>query len=236
MKKILFFLFTLNVTLMGFSQTISDPNAIVRKLNGSFHAIKVSDGVELFLSQGSQEAVAVSAGKQEYFDKFKTEVENGVLKIYYDESWGNWNAKNRNLKAYVTCINLDELKASSGSDVNISGAIKSTNFSLQVSSGSDFEGNLVVSNMQVNSSSGSSIRLSGSATTTRVKSSSGSDIKGFSFTTESCDADASSGSGIEISVSKDLIAEASSGGSIKYKGAAVIKEISKSSGGSIKKI
>ncbi len=236
MKKIIFFLFTVSITAWGYSQTVSDPNAVVRKLNNSFHAIKVSDGIELFLSQGSQEAIAVSAGKQEYFEKLKTEVENGVLKIYYDESWNNWNVKNRNLKAYVTCINLDELKASSGSEVNISGVVKSTNFSLQVSSGADFEGNLVVTNMQASSSSGSSIHLSGSAKTTRVKSSSGSDIKGLSFTTESCDADASSGSGIDISVSNDLTAEASSGGRIRYKGGADIKEIAKSRGGSVKKI
>lgn len=218
------------------SQTIHDANAQTRSLSGSFHAIRVSDGIDLLLSQGTQAAVAVSASKPEYQEKIKTVVENGVLKIYYDENWGGWNTKNRNLKAYVTCVNLDELKVSSGSDVNISGTLRATNFTLSVSSGSDFDGKLEVSSLVASSSSGSDINLSGSAKTARINASSGSDFNGLSFSTENCDADASSGSDIEISVSNELKAEASSGASIRYKGNAVIREVSKSSGGSVKKV
>lgn len=218
------------------AQTVNDPNAETRNISGSFHAIRVSDGIDLLLTQGSQAGVAVSASKPEYQAKIITVVENGVLKIYYDENWGGWNAKNRNLKAYVTCVNLDELKASSGSDVNISGTLRGTNFTLNVSSGSDFDGKLEVSSLVASSSSGSDITLSGSAKTAQINASSGSDFNGLSFSTENCDADASSGSDIEISVSNELKAEASSGASIRYKGNAVIREVSKSSGGSVKKV
>ncbi len=41
--------------------------AQVRKVSG-FHAIKVSTGIKVYLSQGT-EAVAVSASKEEYRDK-----------------------------------------------------------------------------------------------------------------------------------------------------------------------
>jgi hypothetical protein len=44
----------------------------------------VGDGIDLYLSQGTEESVAVSASKDEYMDRLKTEVEDGVLKIYYD--------------------------------------------------------------------------------------------------------------------------------------------------------
>lgn len=233
------FIVLLAITFAGLtakSQTIHDANAETRNISGSFHAIRVSDGIDLLLSQGSQAAVAVSASKPEYQAKIKTVVENGVLKIYYDENWGGWNSKNRNLKAYVTCVNLDELKASSGSDVNISGVIRASDFTLSVSSGSDFDGQLEVASINISCSSGSDITLSGSAKTAHIHSSSGSDFNGLSFSTENCDADASSGSDIEIAVSKELKAEASSGGSVRYKGTAVIKEISKSSGGSVKKV
>jgi hypothetical protein len=43
----------------------------------------------------------------------KTVVENGVLKIYYDnDSWKFWkNGENKKLKAYVSVINFDGLDA-----------------------------------------------------------------------------------------------------------------------------
>jgi len=68
-----------------------------------------------------------------------------------------------------------------------------------------------------------------------IKTSSGSDFNGYGLVSETCNADASSGSDIEITVNKELDAEANSGGDIGYKGNAVITNVSNSSGGKIKK-
>ena len=78
------------VCLSFFSQAqkiINDPNAEARKLNGSFEGISVGGGIDLYLSMGD-EAVAISASKTEYRDRIKTEIENGVLKIWYDSKIG----------------------------------------------------------------------------------------------------------------------------------------------------
>src|SRR5258706_7862012 len=81
-------------------KTVNDPNAKKRNVSG-YHAIEVSGGIDLYLSQG-EEAVAVSASETKYRDRIKTEVKNGVLKIWYDHNnftvdWGN-----RKMKAYVS--------------------------------------------------------------------------------------------------------------------------------------
>src|SRR4249919_1489636 len=59
---------------------IKDDNAQTRNLKG-FHGIRVSGGIDLYLSQGP-EAVAISASSAEYREKIQTVVENGILKIY----------------------------------------------------------------------------------------------------------------------------------------------------------
>src|SRR5215208_8405945 len=125
MKKILFLLaFTLLYITVSAQKLIHDPNAEVRDVKG-FHAIEVSGGIDLYLSSGD-ETVAVSAKGDEVRRRVKTEVKNGVLKIYFEWkdgirfSLGN----NRALKAYVSYKNLDKISASGGSDVMVDGTIK----------------------------------------------------------------------------------------------------------------
>ncbi len=60
MNKIFFSCLLAGAALSVTAQkTINDPNAEVRSVKG-FHAIKVSGGIDLYLSQG-EEALAVSA-------------------------------------------------------------------------------------------------------------------------------------------------------------------------------
>ena len=91
---------------------INDANAELRKLNGSFHAIKVSHSIDLYLTQGNEEAVAVSASNVEYRNRITTTIENGVLKIWYDDNSKWWkNGNNRKMKAYISFKTLDMLHA-----------------------------------------------------------------------------------------------------------------------------
>jgi hypothetical protein len=55
-------------TFLMAQKEISDPNAETRSIKG-FHAIKVSTGIQLILTQSTTEAVAVSATSTEHRDK-----------------------------------------------------------------------------------------------------------------------------------------------------------------------
>lgn len=237
MKKILSLLLVVcSASLFAQKKTvINDLNAEPRSVSG-FHAIKVSDGIDLYISYG-EEAAAVSASEIKYRDKIKTQVDNGVLRIWYDND--NFNqiifTNKRNLRAYVSYKVLDAITASAGSDVLVDGVIKGNSLTLKISSGSDFKGNVEVNELDVDQSSGSDVTMGGKANTVSIEASSGSDFNGYSLVAEVCSARCSSGSDITITVNKELKAKASSGSDIHYRGNASTVDITKSSGGSVRK-
>ena len=83
MKRLIVFLPLLFSVTFLFAQNtvVHDANAEVRNVTG-FHAIEVSNGIKLLITQGSSEAVAVSASAPDIRDRIKTKVENG--KLYLD--------------------------------------------------------------------------------------------------------------------------------------------------------
>ncbi|MBC7904495.1 MAG: DUF2807 domain-containing protein [Gemmatimonadaceae bacterium] len=237
MKKAIFFVLAMVLAVAGFSQdkVINDPNVEARTV-GSFHAIKVSNGIDLIIKQGSTEAVAVSAIDKEYRDRIKTEVKGGELRIYFDHStWKSWSSSGKKLKAYVSFKELDKIDGSSGSQTTIDGDLKAGNLKIEMSSGAAFDGSVQASALTVDQSSGSGVKIKGAVQSLSVDASSGAYFRGYDLATDKCVADVSSGGSVQITVNKELAAEASSGGDIRYKGEGVITKISTGSGGSIKK-
>lgn len=236
MKKLIVFLpFLFSIIFLAAQNTVvHDANAEVRNVS-SFHAIEVSNGIDLIIKQGDAEAVAVSASSPDIRNRIKTEVENGKLKIYFDNH--GWKAGNnkKELKAYVSFKNLDDLTANSGADISTDGNINVSTLSIDLSSGAGFDGMVTAEHLNIEQSSGSDMEIKGKVNDLQIITSSGSDFNGYELISETCKADASSGSDIEITVNKELQAQASSGGGIKYKGNGSITNISNSSGGSIKK-
>lgn len=237
MKKISLAILAFLFVSVAIAQTkvIEDKNAQVRNVK-DFHAIKVSNGIRLFLTQGNEEAVAVSATDPEYRDHIITEVTNGVLKIYFDKTGHSWDDRDRKkLRAYVSCKVLDELNGNSGAQVEVDGSIKSNELSMDFTSGANFSGDIRVTKLKMQQNSGSETNISGTAVNCTIEASSGSSFKGYDLATDNCDASTSSGADLRITVNKELSASASSGGQIHYKGNGVIKDISTSSGGEVSK-
>lgn len=235
MRKIIFLLaacFTLSAAI-GQNTVIRDQNAVSRQV-ADFHAIHVSTGIHLFLTQGKEKGVAVSASQPEYRDRIQTEVKNGVLHIYYDtEKWKWFDMHGKELRVYVSCVTLDGLEASSGAKVEVDGTIKSDNFTMEFSSGAKFSGKVQASDLKVDQSSGAQSSISGTAGHLRASATSGSHLHGYDLVAGICEVSANSGGGIDISVEKEMEVSAHSGGRIRYQGAGVIKEVHTGSGGSV---
>lgn len=235
MRKIIFIIFSavFATSVIG-QKTVNDPNAEKRNVNG-FHAIEVSGGIDLYLSQGN-ETVAVSASKTEYREKIITKVENGILKIWFEWKNGikmNWD--NRKLRAYVSFKNLDRLEASGGSDIDVEGSINVSRLDMEISGGSDFSGKVDISELKIGASGGSDVSISGKSNRLTIDASGGSDFKGYELSADICTLEASGGSDVYITVNKELSAHASGGSDVFYKGSGLIRDI-KSSGSSIKKV
>ncbi len=235
MKKLLFSLLVTGLIITASAQkTINDANAEKRNVSG-FHAIEVGGGIDLYLSQG-EEAVAVSASKNEYRAKIKTEVKNGVLKIWYE-----WNSNlrfdwsNHKLKAYVSFKDIDRLEGSGGSDISVDGSIKVAKLAMEVSGGSDFDGKVETGELNIQASGGSDVRISGKTDRLIIDASGGSDFKGYDLASDICNVEASGGSDIQVTVNKELSANASGGSDVYYKGTGLIRDL-KTSGSSIKKV
>lgn len=233
MKKLFSFCCLLLIASLAFSQKIiNDPNAEARTV-GTFTGIDVSGGIDLYLSSGD-EAVAVSASKAEYRDRIRTEVEKGILKIWYDSKWGVNISGTKNLKAYVSYKTLKSLAASGGSDINVESPINTGELFLRVSGGSDFKGAVNADKLTVRQSGGSDVRISGRATTLNVDASGGSDFKGYDLIAEVCELEASGASDIEITANRELSARASGASDIYYKGKPAVKEAKSSGASSVK--
>lgn len=212
-------------------KVINDPNAQKRTV-GEFHAVAIHSGIDLYLSQGGDEAVAVSSSDPDVRDRIVTEVKDGILNIYLDDHF-HWGWSNRKLKAYVSCKVLDDLRASGGSDVYIDQTIKSPKLELHLSGGSDLRGRLEVGELTIGQSGGADSFISGSATQLTVHVSGGSDFHGYDLAVDDCHAQASGGSDVYVTVNKELDASASGGSDIHYKGNGTVRESHTGGSGSI---
>lgn len=237
MKLMLITIFTgLAIQLSAQTTIVNDANAKQRTITGSFSSVSVSSGIELLLTQGDEVSLAVSASEPKFEERLKTVIENGVLKIYYDNAGISWvNENKRKLKAYLSFKTLEKIMASSGSSIKSSGKLNFNNLELIINSGALVKLDLVAKEISVKEDSGAEASLSGSADNVEVSVSSGASFKGFDLKTTFCTAKASSGGSVKINIEKELSAKASSGGDIRYSGAAVIREINVNSGGSVKK-
>ncbi len=238
MKKILVSILLTGAVFFAAAQKdiVNDANAELRDISTNFSSIKVSGGINLFLSQADDVAVAVSANEQKYKNAIKTIVINGVLQIFVmpDKVWGGYKG-NKNLRVYVAFKNLQKIDASGACDIQVSGVITAPQLTVELSGACDFKGGLAVTELKLNLSGASDVKLTGTASKVSIESSGASDVKGYDLITDYCTAKASGASDINITVNKELYAHASGASDIYYKGEAAIKERHASGASSIEK-
>jgi hypothetical protein len=236
MKK---FFLVLTIFFAAFSSKaqndiVVDANASVRTVTGSFDAIKVSGGIDLYLSQSDNIAVAVSASNEDYKEGIRTVIENGILRIFYEGEKG-WIKKDRKLRAYVSFSDLKKIDASGACDVFVIGSVTTAALILHMSGACDFSGTVKVATLDINLSGASDAKIAGSAKAVNIKSSGASDVRAFDLVTDVCNANVSGASDVSITINSELTASASGASDITYKGEGIIKEKHSSGASSITK-
>jgi len=199
-----------------------------REIENDFSRVKVSSGIDLYIKQGSKVSLTVEADENLH-DYIMTEVDGNQLKIYVD---GNiWRAKAR--KVYLTVTDIEELRATSGSDVYSESIIKANDLEVSTSSGADMNIEVDAENVTSSSSSGSDLRIKGKANTHSTNATSGSSINAYGLESKEVTAKVSSGADIGVYASESINARASSGGDIRYKGSPEKVNKKTSSGGGV---
>ena len=211
--------------IQGNGNVVSDD----RNISSNFSGIKVSQGIQVHISQGNETELTVEADEN-IIDLLITEIDGDILKIYFEK---NVNRATRNV--YLTIDKLNSIRTSSGANVKNDGVFKTKTLSLDSSSGSHISLDLNVSEITASASSGADIELSGSSEEFRSNASSGSHIDAEKLNSKMATANVSSGANINVYASQELNADASSGGDIDFYGNPDIVNKSKSSGGSISK-
>lgn len=197
---------------------VNDANAEKREVS-DFNGVSVSNAIQLYLSQGSESAVAVSCSDADKIKNLTTEVKNGVLVIKFDgEGWSSWGNNSLKLKAYVSVKNINHLKVSGASSVKINETLNCSDFTLKISGASSLKGNIVAQNFKGDISGASSVNLSGKANETDIECSGASTFKSFDFASTKAKVDCSGASSVQINASEELIADAAGASTIRYSG------------------
>ncbi len=214
---------------------VHDANAELRQVS-SFKKVKISGALTVYLSQGKEQAVAISSESGKYNDKIKTEVNGDELNVYVEKgAWNNFNWGNRGLTAYITVTDLESLDVNGASSLRITDPITVGNIAIEVNGASTLKGEIKAGDMQMEVTGASVVDVSGNSNSLAVKATGASNFKGFDLQTSSCKAHASGASSIGVSVSNELDVEASGASSIGYKGEAKITRLDVNGASSVKK-
>ena len=218
-------------------KVIVDKNAQTRQVS-EFDGISVSGAIELFVSQGPQNVV-VSAADVEKVNDIETYVENRILYIRFKskKSWWSdqWNTTGRNYRAYVSAPMIESITSSGSGNIKIEGTLKSPELEIEISGSGNVSGKIETENLEVTQSGSSNIRLSGVATRAEFECSGSGNIISGELIIDFCEVEISGSGNAELQVNKELSAEISGSGNIRYKGDANIVNASTAGSGKIKK-
>ena len=250
MKKILLAM----ILLTGFvaqaqnkSSIIYDEHAQKRNVP-SFSAIKVSNAIDLYITQSDKTDVAVSASNDEVLNHMITEVVGGtlIIRMADDQSWWNWKKwGNTKAKAYVSVKELNAITASGACNIRVIEKLESPKLKIKLSGATDLKGNLEVGTLSMtisgasdckadvkattvalDVSGASSVELKGSSDDLSVEASGASDANLFNLNVKGAIVEVSGASSAKVNVSQLLKAQASGASSVEYKGEASVKETS----------
>jgi len=226
MKQVGIILLLVLTAYTAFAQPQSETRQI-----GKFNGIRVGEAIDIYLKKGDKESARVEVDNVKLEDVI-TEVTGSYLRVHMRQ--GNHSGR-RTVKVYVTYVDLGKIMASSASNVFGEGIIKTSTLDITAASAASVEIQVEAETVTVDVASAGDVTLEGKAKNFTVEASSAGSVDAYNFEVEKVDARASSAGSAKINVTKSLDAEASSGGSIRYRGNPTSTNTDSSSGGSVKK-
>ena len=230
----------LSILLSAQNETIvADKDAEVRDLK-DFHGVKVAGNIDLYISQGPEEVVAVSASSQEVKDDIITEVRDGILSVHPKKgsNWWKmgWNTIGKKIRVYVAARNIDYINSAGSGNVYGSGEIKTDKLTLVVSGSGNVDGFVRTEELSVDQSGSSNIRLKGISKTSNFVMSGSGNLYSYDLVTEISDIDISGSGNVELTSNKEVSAKISGSGNIRIKGNAGFRNVSTSGSGKIRRV
>ncbi len=202
MKSLFVALFIISCSHVFAQQTIiNDKNAVQRDIT-SFTGIKVSGGMDVFLSQGDNYSLAVSAGDEKYIDNIKTEVKNDILYITYESGNAGRDRGDKKLRAYISFKSIVSLEGAGACEFYITDSLNLNSLLIRLSGASDIKGTIAITNLSLELSGASTAKVNGNAQNVKLDASGASDLKSYDLKTENCVAKLSGASDVRLTVTE----------------------------------
>ncbi len=202
-----------------------------RSLN-DFRRVSVGESIELILIEGNRNEAVIEADGMDA-DDVVTRLSGDKLVVEIKNNGRWW--RNTDVTVRLTYRQLEGVSVSSSAEVYNEGTIKSEYFECRASSSGNATLTVDVRELEVEVSSSGRLSLSGTTVKQDVSVSSSGSYHAYDLDSEICEARASSSGNARISVSKELRANASSSGSIRYKGDPDKQITKSSSSGSVRR-
>jgi hypothetical protein len=220
----------------------------------NLHGITFASSPIINFTQGKEKKVELT-GDENKLSYIKTEVQDGILRIYVDK---NLTEKIKFKKLLINIENpqLEELALSAGVIFNTKNIVSGEKLKANISSGAIVNANFKMKNIEVEGNSGSILNLEtetnnlqffgnsgaianlkGTAENASFKLSSGTNCEAQNLVTKNATINVSSGAIAKVNATTTLNITAGSGAIVQYKGSAeVVSNVQKNSGAVIKKI
>lgn len=230
MKYVYFILLTL--TIVSCKNRISGSGNIIKETRpvSEFNSISATGSIIVDIKNGSIPSLTIEADDN-ILPYIITDVSAKTLSIKLK---GINNLRNATINIHIVLPIVTNLKTSASAQIRSSDIITNAEKILMAaSSGSIISIKVDAPAIVAEASSGADIIVSGRTKNLTAKASSASKVNLFELHSESASASASSGGEIKVFASVGIIASASSGANVIYKGGATAVEKKVSSGGSV---
>ncbi len=232
-KLVLLLILALGISFCSEGQirrTVYGNNKVVKEKRdaGQFSALRVTSGIDVYLSQGDRESIEVEADENLH-EYILTENRNGVLHVYSEANIREAEMK----RVYVTMKDIESLSTSSAGDIIGQTPVRTGRLELSVSSAGDIKLEVNVKEIKVGVSSSGDVTLTGEADLLNANLSSAGDLNAYGLVVREADVSASSAGDADINVTERLTARSSSAGDINYRGNPKYIDAHSSSAGSV---
>ena len=197
---------------------------------GSFSSLKVGEGISVYLEKGQKESIKIET-ERGGADRVVTELSGRTLKVHFE---GN-SSRSRDVKLYVTFVNLNEIYASSAAGVYSKSIIESNDLEISVSSAATVELVIDAGEVEVAVSTSGDLVLEGKTAFLEAKVSTAGDIDAYNLEAGHVIISASTAGSARVNATKEIEARAATAGEIRYRGNPDKSHTDASTGGSVRK-
>ncbi len=178
----------------------------------NFTEISVRNAIKLVLKQGDEQHIVVRTDSN-LQDKIKTEVKNGVLKIY-----ARGGRSYTEQEVVVTLKDLQKLRVSGAADA-IGKGLKFEDFTLSSSGAAEVRlTDFRAKSLYVGASGAANIRVEGNCDELEVKASGSADTKLYKLSANTVKVEASGAADVEVTALSSIDARASGAADVNYSG------------------